>query len=70
MKGQTLSEWERGLRDERTEFEGLGAGVWGQSPHLGDERTDFERMGAGVWGQSPQLGDESLAFRLGEVKFG
>ncbi len=43
----------------------MGAGVWGQSPHLGDERTDFEGMGARVWGQSPQLGDESLPFRLG-----
>ena len=56
--------------DERTDFEWMGGGVWGQSPQLGDERTDFEGMGAGVWGQSPQLGDESLAFSLGEVKLG
>ncbi len=38
------------LDDQRTYFEGMGVGVWGQSPQLGDERTYFEWMGAGVRG--------------------
>ncbi len=35
-----------GIRAEgkRSEFEGMGAGVWGQSPQLGDESLAF-RLG-------------------------
>ena len=56
MKGQTLSEWERGSG--------------GKAPSYGMKEQTLGGMGAGVWGQSPQLGDESIAFRLGEVKLG
>ena len=44
MKEQTLSRWEWGsggqspqLGDEKTDFEGMGAGVWGLNPQFGDE---------------------------------
>ncbi len=30
--------------DERTDFEGTGVGVWGQSPQLGDE-SSLVRLG-------------------------
>jgi hypothetical protein len=39
--------------DERTDFEWMGVGVWGQSPQLGDERTDFGGWEWGSGGETP-----------------
>jgi hypothetical protein len=41
--------------DERTDIEGMGAGVWGQSPQLGDERTYFGGFGSGGQGVKPPV---------------
>ncbi len=32
------------LGDEITDFEGMGAGVWGWNPQLGDERADAQML--------------------------
>jgi hypothetical protein len=43
MNEHILSGWKRGwgqspqLRDERTDFDGMGEGVWGLNPQLQDE---------------------------------